>query len=172
MTLYRWEVFVDGNPGEMNWDMVLNTGDRDDQNAYHEYFLVMQTDFDEPFTIDALTVSAGFNNWWWTVDTFAEVTLENITLNAPFWSPEPGDDDDDDVGDDDDTVGDDDDDDAPITDDDDDDDSEVQGDDDDEDDGDRVSLVNGGCSLVSGNDSSAGLALFALLGLATLRRRS
>lgn len=157
VTLWEWELEVDGNPGSMNWDMVLNLDERDDQNAYHEYFLVMQTDFDEPFTIDALTISAGFNEWWWTVDTFAEVTLEDITLNPPFWSPPTGDDDDDD--DDDDVEGDDDDDDDvidPIGDDDDDD-NDVEGDDDDGDDRDEdnVSLVNGGCNVAPAAAPSA-----------------
>jgi MYXO-CTERM domain-containing protein len=172
VTLWEWELEVDGNPGSMNWDMVLNLDERDDQNAYHEYFLVMQTDFDEPFTIDALTVSAGFNNWWWTVDTFAEVTLENITLNAPFWSPPLGDDDDDD---DDDVEGDDDDDDDvidPVGDDDDDD--EVEDDDEDEAEGDEdnVSLVNGGCNTAPAASTTApSLLALLMIGLVFAPRR-
>jgi len=170
VTLWRWELEVDGSPGSMNWDMVLNTDDRDDNNAYHEYFLVMQTDFDEPFNIDALTISAGYDEWNWGFgdESFAEVTLENITLNAPFWSPPVGDDDDDD--DDDDPVTDDDDDD-PITDDDDDDDEpDAVGDDKDDDD---VSLVNGACSTVASTSSAPALLalLFLGLGLAPRRRR-
>ena len=174
VTLWEWELEVDGNPGSMNWDMVLNLDERDDQNAYHEYFLVMQTDFDEPFTIEALTISAGFDEWNWGFgDTsFAEVTLENITLNAPFWSPPTGDDDDDD--DDDDVEGDDDDDDVidPIGDDDDDDDVEGDDDDGDDRDEDNVSLVNGGCNVAPAAPPSApGLLALLLLGLGLAPRR-
>jgi len=163
VTLYRWELEVDGSPGSMNWDMILNTSDRDDNNAYHEYFLVMQTDFDEPFNIDALTISAGYDEWNWGLgdESFAEVTLENITLNPPFWAPPVGDDDDDD--DDDPVTDDDDDDDA-----DDDDDVDAVGDDKDED---NVSLVDGGCSNAGRTHGAPGLLALLLLGLGLAPRR-
>jgi len=54
VTLWRWEVMVQGAAGQMSWDMVLNSGDREDQNAYHEFFLVMQTGINEPFEISGL----------------------------------------------------------------------------------------------------------------------
>jgi len=171
VTLYHWNLQVDGSPGSMNWDMILNTSDRDDNNAYHEYFLVMQTDFDEPFNIDALTISAGYDEWYWGAgdESFAEVTLENITLNAPFWSPPPlGDDDDDD-----DSVSDDDDAANPVGDDDDDDDDDALDAVGDDKDDERVSLINGGCSTAASTNGTPGLLalLFLGLGLAPRRRR-
>ncbi len=54
VTLWRWEVMVQGSAGHMSWDMVLNSGDREDQNAYHEFFLVMQTELGQPFEISGL----------------------------------------------------------------------------------------------------------------------
>jgi uncharacterized protein (TIGR03382 family) len=174
VTLYRWELEVDGSPGSMNWDMVLNSNqtfggsDRDDNNAYHEYFLVMQADFDEPFTIDALTISAGYDKDWSLNESFAEVTLENITLNPPFWSPPAGDDDDDDdvvTDDDDDQVTDDDDDDDQVTDDDDD--VDAVGDDKE----DEVSLVDGGCSNAGRTNGAPGFLALLLLGLGLAPRR-
>jgi MYXO-CTERM domain-containing protein len=54
VTLWRWEVMVQGSAGQMSWDMVLNSPDREDQNAYHEFFLVMQTGINQPFEISNL----------------------------------------------------------------------------------------------------------------------
>jgi len=54
VTLWRWEVLVQGAAGHMTWDLVLNSGDREDQNAYHEFFLVMQTGINQPFEITGL----------------------------------------------------------------------------------------------------------------------
>ena len=175
VTLYRWELEVDGSPGSMNWDMVLNTSDRDEENAYHEYFLVMQTDFDEPFTIENLTVSAGYDEWDWGFGTesFAEVTLDNITLNPPFWEPPIGDDDDEPVpaDDDDASVGDDDDS-PPDTGSDDDDEQQPPNNDDQEGANDQVSLVNNSCSSAGSSMASPGLLAFlAIFGVLGLRRR-
>ena len=52
VTLYRWNMAVRGSPGTMTWDFTLENADREEQNAYHEYFIVMQVDEGEAFTID------------------------------------------------------------------------------------------------------------------------
>ncbi|MEE2828273.1 MAG: hypothetical protein VX498_03715 [Myxococcota bacterium] len=163
--LYRWDLEVDGSPGTVQWDMTLNTDDREEENAYHEYFLVMQVGLDEPFTIEALTLGAGYDEWNWGLGdlNFASVVLSGLTLSRPDWSP-PGDDDDDDTSaDDDDAVQSDDDDSQPVGDDDD--------AADDDDDGASVPTVTRGCSVGAGAQATGLLALlgFGLLGLG--RRR-
>ena len=52
VTLYEWDVFVDGRANLMAWDMYLNLGVRDSQSAYHEYFLAIQVEEGETFRID------------------------------------------------------------------------------------------------------------------------
>ena len=114
VTLWRWEVDVHATPGSMEWDMYLNTSDRQDQNAYHEFFLVMQSEKDEPFVIDWLEVGGTVSDdfWWW--ENELSVALTDVTLVPPVTDDATGDDDDDVEGDDDD------------------DDDEVEGDDDNE----------------------------------------
>ena len=113
VTLWRWEVDVHGTPGSMQWDMYLNTGDRKDQNAYHEFFLVMQSEEDVPFVMDYLEIGGTVTDqWWWWLDPQLSVALTDITLYRPETDEDDpdGDDDDDDDGDDDDDADDDDDD--------------------------------------------------------------
>ena len=54
VTLYEWDVYVDGRANMMAWDMYLNLGARDDQSAYHEYFLAIQVEEGQPFMLDEL----------------------------------------------------------------------------------------------------------------------
>jgi hypothetical protein len=83
VTLHRWDVTVSGNPSQISWDMMLNTGDREEQSAYHEYFIVMQTDVGASFTMEELTVQGSYNGWLWGSDTVASVVLEGLTLHRP-----------------------------------------------------------------------------------------
>ena len=57
VTLYEWDVYVDGRADLMAWDMYLNLGERERQSAYHEYFLSIQVEEGMPFRIDNLTFS-------------------------------------------------------------------------------------------------------------------
>jgi hypothetical protein len=82
VTLYRWDVTVRGSPDEMRWQMSLNTSDRDEQSAYHEFFLVMQAEEETPFTIETLDLGAGVQNWWTWSETLG-VSLANITIQRP-----------------------------------------------------------------------------------------
>ncbi len=103
VTLWRWEVDVHATPGSMEWEMYLNTSDRQEQNAYHEFFLVMQSEKDEPFVMDWLEIggTVSDNFWWW--DNDLSVALTDMTILCPEDTASEGDDDDDDVeGDDDD----------------------------------------------------------------------
>ena len=56
VTLWRWNLFVNSNASDLEWNIVLNNGDRDNQNAYHEFFAVMQTGQDIPFEIKEIVV--------------------------------------------------------------------------------------------------------------------
>ena len=44
VTLWRWEMMVQGTPADMDWDLYLDSWDRQEQNAYHEFMVVMQAD--------------------------------------------------------------------------------------------------------------------------------
>ena len=56
VTLWRWDLFVNSTSRDLEWNLVLNNGDRDKQNAYHEFFAVMQTQQDVPFEIKEIVV--------------------------------------------------------------------------------------------------------------------
>jgi uncharacterized protein (TIGR03382 family) len=82
VTLYRWDIVVRGSPDVMRWEMTLNTGDRNEQNAYHEYFLVMQAEEDTTFTIDSLDIGATVENWWQWSESLG-VALSDVKVARP-----------------------------------------------------------------------------------------
>jgi len=91
VTLWRWEVMVQGAAGHMSWDMVLNSGDREDQNAYHEFFLVMQTNLEESFTISSLEFGGNLKDpvpLWFDHHSTLSAAIPNIVLSRPEL-PEP-----------------------------------------------------------------------------------
>jgi len=86
VTLWRWEMFVHGTPQDLSWDLYLDSPDRQDQNAYHEYFLVMQADEDKGFSIDRLQLSGTVTNprwYWWDSHSTMSIALNNIQLERP-----------------------------------------------------------------------------------------
>jgi len=88
VTLYEWDVFVDGRADLMAWDMYLNLGARETQSAYHEYFLSVQVEEGRPFMIDELNFVGNFDTGWY--DPFHHelgVTLENLIISQPFFIP-------------------------------------------------------------------------------------
>lgn len=88
VTLHEWDVFVDGRADLMAWDMYLNLGERETQSAYHEYFLAVQVEKGEPFTIDNLNFIGNFDTGWY--NPFRHelgVSLENMTISQPFYEP-------------------------------------------------------------------------------------
>lgn len=88
VTLYEWDVFVDGRANMMAWDMYLNLGARDDQSAYHEYFLAIQVEEGETFKMDALTFSGHFDTGWWNpISHPLGLTLENLQIMPPVYIP-------------------------------------------------------------------------------------
>jgi len=88
VTLYEWDVFVDGRADLMAWDMYLNLGARETQSAYHEYFLSVQVEEGMPFMIDELNFMGNFDTGWY--DPFHHelgVTLQNIIISQPYYIP-------------------------------------------------------------------------------------
>ena len=88
VTLYEWDMFVDGRADTMAWDMYLNLGARETQSAYHEYFLAVQVEEGEPFTIDQLNFVSNFDTGWY--DPFRHelgISLQNMTISQPYYDP-------------------------------------------------------------------------------------
>jgi len=86
ITLWRWEMFVHGTPNDMSWDLYLDSPDRQEQNAYHEYFLVMQADEDKGFDLDRLELSGTVTDprwYWWDSHSTMSLAVNNIRLERP-----------------------------------------------------------------------------------------
>jgi len=86
ITLWEWEVFVDGRADLMAWDMYLNLSARDEQSAYHEYFLSIQVEEGEEFQIDTINLLGNFDIGWYD-PTHEEVGISvgPIIINRPFY---------------------------------------------------------------------------------------
>ena len=99
VTLWRWEVVVSGAAGHVDWAMLLNNEDRIDQNAYHEFFLVMQADEHDEFVIENLEFGGSVKKpatLWWDDHQDMSAVLPEITLNRPHFVPSPPNDNDND----------------------------------------------------------------------------
>ena len=89
VTLYEWDVYVNGRADLMAWDVFLNLGQRADQSAYHEFFLPLQVEFGRPFTMDQFNLVSNFDIG--NVNPFAHdigLSLQGVTIAVPFWEPE------------------------------------------------------------------------------------
>jgi len=88
VTLYEWDVFVNGRANMMAWDMYLNLGARDSQSAYHEYFLAVQVEEGETFMLDELNFVSYFDTGWWNpVAHELGLSLQNIEIMQPVYEP-------------------------------------------------------------------------------------
>ena len=86
VTLYEWDIFVDGRANLMAWDMYLNLGVRDDQSAYHEYFLAIQVEEGQPFMLDELNILGNFDTGWWNpFRSELGLSVKNIQIHQPIW---------------------------------------------------------------------------------------
>jgi len=88
VTLYEWDMFVDGRADLMAWDMYLNLGERETQSAYHEYFLAIQVAKGEQFTMDSFNFIGNFDTGWY--DPFRHelgISLQGVTIGQPHWEP-------------------------------------------------------------------------------------
>jgi MYXO-CTERM domain-containing protein len=92
VTLYRWEIIVHGGAGQIDWQLLLHSGDRERQNAYHEYFIVMQADQGVPFRLDWLEVGGSVKNpkWYWFDEHRPlSAAVTGIVLRPPQLPPPP-----------------------------------------------------------------------------------
>jgi hypothetical protein len=86
VTLYEWDVFVDGRANMMAWDMYLNLGARDSQSAYHEYFLAIQVEEGQPFALDELNFVSYFDTGWWNpISHELGLSLQDIEIMQPVY---------------------------------------------------------------------------------------
>ena len=88
VTLYEWDVYVNGRADLMAWDVFLNLGVRADQSAYHEFFLPLQVEFGHAFTLDEFNFLATFDTG--NINPFAHeigLSVQDITISVPYWEP-------------------------------------------------------------------------------------
>lgn len=88
VTLFEWDVFVNGRANLMAWDMYLNLSERDDQSAYHEYFLAIQVEEGQAFMMDELNILANFDTGWW--NPFRQevgLSIKGLQIYQPVWEP-------------------------------------------------------------------------------------
>ena len=101
VTLWRWEMMVQGTPADMDWDLYLDSWDRQDQNAYHEYMMVMQADEGKGFSLERLELSGTTTDprwYWWDSDSTMSIAINDIQINRPDIDLEDYEDHNDDVG--------------------------------------------------------------------------
>jgi len=83
VTLYEWDVEVDGSADHMYWDITLNRSESSEDKAYHEFFLVMQADEDEIYTVDSIDIFGTIDPGTWSDAFPVGVALEGIELARP-----------------------------------------------------------------------------------------
>lgn len=86
ITLWRWEMMVQGTPADMDWDLYLDSWDRQDQNAYHEFMVVMQADEDQGFSLERLELSGNTTDprwYWWDAHSTMSLAIHDIHLARP-----------------------------------------------------------------------------------------
>jgi hypothetical protein len=86
ITLWRWEMMVQGTPSDMDWDLYLDSWDRQEQNAYHEFMIVMQADEDHGFSLERLELSGNVTDprwYWWDSHSTMSLALHDINLSRP-----------------------------------------------------------------------------------------
>lgn len=88
ITLYEWDVYVNGRADLMAWDAYLNLGARANQSAYYEYFLPIQVEIGETFMMDELNFIATFDTG--NINPFAHelgLSIQNLEIALPYWEP-------------------------------------------------------------------------------------
>jgi hypothetical protein len=73
----------------MSWDVFLNLGERDDQSAYHEFFLAIQVEEGKPFMLDELNLYGNFDTGWWNpINTEVGISLQGLSISQPNHEPD------------------------------------------------------------------------------------
>ena len=90
VTLYRWDVFTRNSGNMLEWSMFLRTGDREQQNAYHEFFIAMQVDEGGEFRLGNLEVGGSIKrkrDFWFDEHRALSVAVSDILLKRPAYTP-------------------------------------------------------------------------------------
>jgi len=86
ITLWRWEMMVQGTPSDMDWDLYLDSWDRQEQNAYHEFMVVMQADEGKGFELERLELSGNTTDprwYWWDAQSTVSIAVNDIRISRP-----------------------------------------------------------------------------------------
>ena len=86
ITLWEWDVYVNGRADLMAWDAYLNLGARAEQSAYYEYFLPIQVEIGETFLMDELNFLATFDTG--NINPFAHelgLSVQDVEISLPYW---------------------------------------------------------------------------------------
>ena len=70
----------------MDWDLYLDSWDRQEQNAYHEFMVVMQADEDHGFNLERLELSGNATDprwYWWDSHSTMSLAVHNLELRRP-----------------------------------------------------------------------------------------
>ena len=86
ITLWEWDVYVNGRADLMAWDAYLNLGARAEQSAYYEYFLPIQVEIGETFLMDELNFLATIDTG--NINPFAHqlgLSVQDVEISLPYW---------------------------------------------------------------------------------------
>ena len=93
VTVYNWQMAVTGgavndNDNKMMWDLfVAEENDKEDDSAYHEYFLAVQVPQGKTGHIQQLSIAGAFENDWWIgigeSKDQVDVIVADITFDPP-----------------------------------------------------------------------------------------
>ena len=90
ITLYRWDIFTRNSGNMLEWSMFLRTGDREQQNAYHEFFIAMQVDEGGEFHLGNLEIGGHIKrkrSLWFDEHRALSVAVQDILLKRPAHTP-------------------------------------------------------------------------------------
>ena len=86
VTLYKWEMRVSTSAQDMEWGLVPLDPDRVTDNAYHEYFIVLQGDRDTTVGLDSLQFGGDFRSYnpiWFDGFETLDARIRDLRLTAP-----------------------------------------------------------------------------------------
>lgn len=93
VTVYNWQMAVTGgavndNDNKMMWDLfVTEDNEKEDDSAYHEYFLAVQVPQGKTGHIQQLSIAGAFENDWWIgfgeSKDESDVIVADITFEPP-----------------------------------------------------------------------------------------
>ena len=87
VTLYKWEMVVQGGGSSMNWNLVVTKdGSAAKDSAYHEYFVVIQAPQGETAKIDSIDIAGNFRHdtaLWFDGWDKVSMSIQDIEFHPP-----------------------------------------------------------------------------------------